>query len=87
MCLIRSERRILCILDEIIALRGQCPQNVWASGSLVVRDKAVSHHQLACAVGNTVPDTTATLITGIAIDGTKDHLCLGTGTTVEDSPA
>ena len=85
MCLIRSERRFLCIMDEIIALRGQRPQNVWASGSLVVRYKAVSHHQLARAVDSTVPDATATLPAGIAINGAKDHFRLGTETTVENT--
>ena len=85
MCLVRSERRVLCVLDEVIALRGERPQNVWTSGRLISRNKAVSHHQLACAVGNAVPDTTATLAAGIAIDGAKDHLHLGIGTSVEDA--
>jgi hypothetical protein len=80
-----SERRVLRVLDEVIALRGEIPQNVWAGGSLVSRDQAVSHYQLICAVGSTVPDTTATLGTGVAIDGAKDQLRLGTSTTVEDA--
>ena len=33
----------------------------------------------------TIPDTTATLAAGIAIDGAKDHLHLGIGTIVEDA--
>ena len=47
------------------------------AGDFVPRNEAVSHHQLARAVGSSVPDTTTTLVTGIAIDGAKDHLHLG----------
>lgn len=86
MRLVGSERRVLRILDEVIALRGELPQNIWAMGSLIPRDKAVSHHQLARDVGKTIPDTPATLATGIAINGAKDHLRPGIGTTVEDAP-
>src|SRR6266699_215214 len=67
MCLAGGKRRVLCVLDEIIALRGQVPQNVWASGSLVVRDKAVSHHQLAFAFWSTGPDTTPFPLSGISL--------------------
>ena len=35
------------------------------------------HHQLACAVVSTIPDTTTSLVAGIAIDSAKDHLHLG----------
>ena len=87
MFLVRSERCVLCVLDEIIALRGERPQNVWTSRSLISRDKAVSHRQLAPAVGSAVPDTPATLPTGIAIDGAKDHLHLGISSIVEDATA
>ena len=80
-----SECYVLRVLDEVIALRGELPQNFWASGSLVAHDKAVSHHQLACAVGQAVPDTAATLAAGIVIHGAKDHLRMGTGTTVENT--
>src|SRR5439155_3365242 len=65
MCLVRSKRRVLRVLDQVIALRGERALNVWTSGSLVSCDKAISHHQLACAVGSTIPDTAATLITSI----------------------
>ncbi len=85
MRLVGSEGRVLRILDEVIALRGELPYNVWTIGRLVSRDEAVSHHQLACAVGSTVPDTAATLVTGIAIHGAKDYLRLGSVTTVEDA--
>jgi hypothetical protein len=83
MCLIRSKRRVLCILDEVIALRGERPQNIWTSGRLVPCDKTISHHQLACAVGRTIQDTATTLTAAIAIDGAKDQLHLGTGCSVE----
>src|SRR5438876_8447493 len=85
MRLVGSERRVLRVLDEIIALRGELPQNIWTIGSLVSRDKAVSYHQLARAVDSIVPDATATLPAGIAINGAKDHLRLGTETTVENT--
>ena len=85
MCLIRSKRRVFCVLDEIIALRGERPLNVWTGRRLVPRDKAVSHHQLAPAVGSAVPDTATSLVAGIAIDGAKDHLHLGTGRSIEDT--
>ncbi len=85
MCLVRSKRCVLCILDQVIALRGERALNVWTSGRLVPRNEAVSHHQLAPAVGSAIPDTAATLITGIAIDGAKDHLRLGCSTTVENT--
>src|SRR6266702_580466 len=57
MCLVRSKHCVLCILDQVIALRGERALNVWTSGRLVPCDKAISHHQLASAVGQTVPDT------------------------------
>ena len=82
---VRSECRVLCILDEVIAPRGQCPQNVWTSWSLVPCNKAIFHHQLAPAVISTVPYTTTSLAAGIAIDSAKYHLRLGTGTSVEDA--
>src|SRR5438270_2208183 len=85
MFLVRSKRRVLRVLDQVIALRGERALNVWTSGSLVSCDKAISHHQLACAVGSTIPDTAATLITSIAIDGAKDHLHLSTGNSVKDA--
>ena len=44
MRLVGSEGRVLRVLDEVIALRGELPQNIWAMGSLIPRDKAVSHH-------------------------------------------
>src|SRR5437016_2497126 len=85
MCLVRNKRCVLCILNEVIALRGERSQNVWTSGRLVPCDKTISHHQLACAVGRTIPDTTATLVASIIIDRAKDHLHLGTGRSVEDA--
>src|SRR5207244_13616980 len=85
MRLVGSKRRVLRVLDEVIALRGELPQNIWAIGRLIPRDKTVSHQQLACAVGQAVPDTAATLAAGIVIHGAKDHLRLGSGTTVEDT--
>src|SRR6266581_653741 len=86
MCLAGSEFRVLCILDEVITLRGQRPQNVWALASLISGNNAVSHHQLARAVDSTIPDTTTFLVAGIAINGAKVQLHLGSGTTVEDAP-
>ena len=80
-----SERRVLRVLDEVITQRGERPQNVWTSWSLISRNKAVPHHQLARAIVHSVPDTTTFLAAGIAIDGAKDHLHLGIGTTVEDA--
>ena len=85
MCLVWRKRRVLCILDQVIALRSERSQNIWTGGSLVPRHQAVSYYQLACAVGNTVPDTATTLAAGIAIDSAKEHLRLGNGTTVEDA--
>ena len=85
MRLVGSERRALRVLDEIIALRGELPQNIWTIGSFVSRDKAVSRHQLARDVVSNVPDTTTPLPTGIAINGAKDHLYLGTETPVENT--
>ena len=85
MRLVGSKRRVLRVLDEVIALRGELPQNIWTIGRLIPHDKTVSHHQLACAVGQAVPDTAATFATGIVIHGAKDHLRMGTGTTVENT--
>ena len=85
MCLAGSKRCVLCVLDEIIALRGERAQNVWTSGSLVPRHQAIFHHHLACVVVSTIPDTTTSLAAGIAIYGAKDHFHLGIGTTVEDT--
>src|SRR5438874_3624314 len=48
MRLVGSKRRVLRVLDEVIALRGELPQNIWTIGRLIPRDKTVSHHQLAC---------------------------------------
>src|SRR5207302_11101248 len=80
-----SEGRALRVLDTVIAPQGALTQNIWATGRLIPRDRTVSHHQLACNVIDTVPDTAATLATGIVIYGAKDHLRLGSGTTVEDA--
>ena len=85
MRLVGSEYGVLRVLDEVKALRGERPQYVWTSGRCISRDKAVSHHQLACVVVSTVPDTTTSLEAGIAIDGAKDHLYLCTGSSVEDT--
>src|SRR5438034_7311394 len=38
MCQVRSKRRVLCILDQVIALRGERAQNVWTSRSLISCD-------------------------------------------------
>ena len=85
MFLVRSERRVLRVLDEVIALRGERAQNVWTSRSIVPHHQAISHHHLARAVVSAVPDTTTSLAAGIAIDGAKDHLHLGIGSIVEDA--
>ena len=80
-----SECRVLCILDEVIALRSERPKNVWTSRCFVSPNEAVPHHQLARAVVHSVPDTTTFLAAGIAIDGAKDHLHLGGRRSVEDA--
>ena len=44
MRLVGSKRRVLRVLDKVIALRGELPQNIWTIGRLIPRDKTVSHH-------------------------------------------
>src|SRR5437899_15584 len=85
MCLIRSKRRVLRVLDQVIALRSERAQNIWTGGSLVPHHQAIFHHHLTPVVVSAVPDTTTSLAAGIAIDGAKDHLHLGISSIVEDA--
>lgn len=82
MQLVGRECRALRVLDEVIALRGELTRNVWAMGSLVAGNEAVSHHQLASPVVGTVPDAPSTMGGGIAVNGAKGYLRLSGATNI-----
>ena len=84
MRLVGREHRALYVLDEVIAPRSELTRNVWALGSPVARNEAVSHHQLESRVIGTIPDATPTLGGGIAVNGAKGYLCSGLVTTISD---
>ena len=85
MFLVRSERRVLRVLDEVIALRSERAPDLWTGGSIVPHHQAIFHHHLTHVVVSAVPDTTTSLAAGIAIDGAKGHLHLGISQIIEDT--
>lgn len=84
MQLVGRERRALRVLDEVIAPRGELTHNVWAFGSPVACNEAVSHRQLASSVVGTVPDATSTMGGGIAVNSAKGYRCSGGATNIGD---